>query len=191
MLLGRRRPLSFLRRLHGWLWPHIGWQRAGRYLMMRLRRLPGTPHSIAVGFATGAAVAVTPFFGGHLLLACGLAFIAGGNMLAAVLGTMLGNPWTYPLFFAADYRLGCFLLGLPAHELHHLTPLSLATVINEFRLLLWPMTVGCVPLAAAVWVTSYFLIVRATAVVQEQQRRRREQRPRIPIPPTPADPGQG
>ena len=63
MILGRRRPLSLLRRLHGWLWPHIGWHRAGRYLVMRLRRLPGTPHSIAVGFATGAAVVVLALTG--------------------------------------------------------------------------------------------------------------------------------
>ncbi len=184
MILGRRRPLSFFRRLHGWLWPHIGWHRAGRYLVMRLRRLPGTPHSIAVGFATGAAVAVTPFLGGHLLLACGLAFITRGNMLAAVLGTILGNPWTYSLFFAADYRLGCFLLGLPAQGLPHLTSLEPGTVVNEFRLLLWPMTVGCMPLAAAIWVASYFPLVRAIAAVQEQQRRRREQGPRTRISPT-------
>jgi uncharacterized protein (DUF2062 family) len=187
MLLGRRRPLSFLRRLHGWLWPHIGWHRAGRYLVMRLRRLPGTPHTIAVGFATGAAVAVTPFLGGHLLLACGLAFITRGNMLAAVLGTILGNPWTYPLFFAADYRLGCFLLGVPAHRLLHLAPLDPGTLFNEFRLLLWPMTVGCVPLAAAIWVAIYCLLVRAIAAVQEQRRRRRERRSRVPIPPTPTE----
>jgi len=154
---------------------------------MRLRRLPGTPHSIAVGFATGAAVAVTPFLGGHLLLACGLAGIARGSMLAAAFGTLLGNPWTYPLFFAADYRLGCFLLGLPAHRLLHLAPLDPGTVVNEFRLLLWPMTVGCVPLAAAIWVTSYFPLVRAIAAVQEQQRRRREQRPCTPISPTPTE----
>ena len=63
MILGRRDPLGFLKRLRGWLWPRAGWRRAGHYLVTRVKRMPGTPHSIAAGVATGVAVSLTPFVG--------------------------------------------------------------------------------------------------------------------------------
>src|SRR3954466_14909248 len=72
MILGRRDQPGLLRRLGGWLWPRAGWRRAGSYLLMRLRRLPGTPHAIAAGLATGVAGGLTPFLGLHLPLALAL-----------------------------------------------------------------------------------------------------------------------
>ena len=92
MILGRRDPLGLLKRLRGWLWPRTGWRRAGHYLVTRVKRMPGTPRGIAAGVATGVAVSLTPFVGLHLLLALGLAYLAGGNLLAAALGTLVGNP---------------------------------------------------------------------------------------------------
>ena len=41
---------------------------------------------------------------------------------------------------------------------------------------LWPMIVGCIPIAALVWIASYLPLVRAIAVVQERRRARREAR---------------
>ena len=121
MILGRRLPRSIAQRLRGWLWPHGGWWRAGHYLLARIRRMPGTPHAIAAGFAAGAAMSMTPFLGGHVLLALALAWATRGNLLAATLGTLLvGNPWALPLILAAAYRLGCFLLGQPPHGLSEL-----------------------------------------------------------------------
>ena len=113
MILGRRLPQSIGQRLRGWLWPQNGWRRAGRYLLWRIRRMPGTPHAVAAGFAAGAAMSMTPFLGGHLLLAFGLAYLTGGNLLAAALGTLVGNPWVLPLILAIAYRLGCLALGQP------------------------------------------------------------------------------
>ena len=34
------------------------------------------------------------------------------NMLACLFGTIVGNPWTLPIFFYLDYALGTFLLQL-------------------------------------------------------------------------------
>jgi len=125
MILGRRDPPGPLRRLRGWLWPRTGLRRAGRYLLARAGRMPGTPHAVAAGFAAGAAVSVTPFLGGHTLLTVALAWLTRGNVLAALLGgVVVGNPWTVPLFLAATYRLGCLVLGLPPEGLHHLARLG-------------------------------------------------------------------
>jgi uncharacterized protein (DUF2062 family) len=176
MILGRRTPLSFLQRMRGWLWPYIGWRRAGRYLLMRMQRMPGSPHSIAAGFAAGAAISFTPFIGFHFVLAFALSWLTRGNLLAAALGTAVGNPWTFPFIFAATYQLGCHFLGLPPHGLRRLVQLDLATLFDEFKLLLWPMAVGSIPFAAAAWAVTYFPVRRTVAAVQERRRHRRERR---------------
>ncbi len=161
MLLGRRNPESLAQRLRGWLWPRAGWRRAGRYLLLRLTRAPGTPHGVAAGLAAGVAVSLTPFFGLHLLLSLGLAYLTRGDLLAAALGTLVGNPWTLPLILTADYRLGCLILGWPPQGLHLLGELGPGTLLGEVGRLLWPMAVGSVPLAAAAWAVIYVLGVRA------------------------------
>jgi len=174
MILGRRDQPGLLRCLAGWLWPRAGWRRAGSYLLMRLKRLPGTPHAIAAGLATGVAVGLTPFLGLHLPLALALAWLTGGNLLAAGLGTLVSNPWTLPLIWASTYRLGCLLLGRAPHGLHLLADLRPKALLGEVGLLLWPMTVGAAPLAAAAWAATYLLTVRAVAAVREERRRRLE-----------------
>src|SRR4051794_41609998 len=92
MILGRRARPSLPRRLRGWLWPRAGWRRGGRYLLARVRRLPGTPHAVAAGLATGVAVSLPPFLRLHVLLALGLARLTGGNMLAAGAGPPPRKP---------------------------------------------------------------------------------------------------
>src|SRR4051812_45665335 len=174
MILGRRDRPGILQRLAGWLWPRAGWRRAGHYLLMRIKRLPGTPQAIAAGLATGVAVSLTPFLGLHVLLALGLARLTGANMLAAALGTLAGNPWTLPLIWTATYRLGCLLLGRAPHGLHLLADLRPRILLGEAGLLLWPMTVGAAPLAAAAWAATYLLAVRAVTAVREERRRRLE-----------------
>jgi uncharacterized protein len=176
MILGRRDRPGILQRLAGWLWPRAGWRRAGHYLLMRLKRLPGTPHAIATDLATGVAVGLTPFLGLHLPLALALAWLTGGNLLAAGLGTLVSNPWTVPLIWASTYRLGCLLLGRAPHGLHLLADLHPKALLGEVGLLLWPMTVGAAPLAAAAWAATYLLTVRAMAAVREERRRRLERR---------------
>ena len=189
MLLGRRDRPGLLRQLRGWLWPRAGWRRAGCYLLARLQRLPGSPHAIAAGLAAGVAVGLTPFLGLHLVLALGLAYLVGGNLLAAGLGTLVSNPWTLPLIWALTYRLGCLLLGRPPRALHLLADLRPEALLGEVGPLLWPMTVGAVPLAAAAWAATYLLAVRAVAAAREERRRRLERRAAISPVRSPLGPG--
>jgi uncharacterized protein len=176
MLLGRRNPERLAHRLRGWLWPRAGWRRAGRYLLLRLTHAPGTPHGVAAGLAAGAAVSLTPFLGLHLLLALGLAYLTRGDLLAAALGTLVGNPWILPLILATDYRLGCLILGLPPQGLHLPGELGPDTLLGEVGRLLCPMAVGSVPLAAAAWAVIYVSAVRAVVAGRERRLRRRGRR---------------
>jgi uncharacterized protein (DUF2062 family) len=128
----------FRRRIqHGWhrrirdlFWPRSGWRRSSTYVAHRIGRLPGTSYSIAAGFACGAAVSFTPLIGFHFVLAAMLALIVRGNLLASALGTVVGNPWTFPGIWLATYRLGSMVLGQPQEGL---TPerLTLMLIVEQ------------------------------------------------------------
>jgi uncharacterized protein (DUF2062 family) len=110
-LFARRRKLTVWRKAAGFLWPASGFARSTRYLARRLKRLPATPHAVAAGFASGAAVSCLPLIGVHFLLAFALAWVVRGNMIAAAFGTVVGNPLTFPLIFATAYRIGDMILS--------------------------------------------------------------------------------
>ena len=86
----------------------------GRYnkkILVRLKQLKGTPYSVAAGFACGVAISFTPFIGFHLLLAAITAWIIRGNIISSAIGTLIGNPWTFPFIWVAVLSTGNYLLG--------------------------------------------------------------------------------
>ena len=113
MLFRRREAESWLERVRIHLWPRRSFSRSGRYVVYRLRRLSESPHAVALGFAVGVFSATTPFLGTHMVMAALIAWIVGGSIVAAVLGTFLGNPLTYPLLWYSTYQIGNLMLGLP------------------------------------------------------------------------------
>src|SRR3546814_9642478 len=84
------------------------------YVWRRVWRLTGTPHVIALGVAAGVFMSCTPFLGFHIVAAMLIAWVLRGNLLAAVFGTMAGNPVTYPPVWLATYDLGNWLIGAQA-----------------------------------------------------------------------------
>ena len=102
----RRKPLSALNQMRAFIWPERGFRRLFSYLFQRIIRLPGSPASIAGGFAAGVAASFTPFLGLHFILAAALAMLFRGNVLASAIGTFFGNPWTFILIWLADYEVG-------------------------------------------------------------------------------------
>lgn len=115
MIFKRRDTPPFLDRARDFVYPRKGWRRALSYLGHRVRRIPDTPHRIALGFAAGAFVSFTPLFGLHVLAAVALAWAIRGNVLAALIGTLIGNPLTFPLIAPMALTLGRLLLGHRAH----------------------------------------------------------------------------
>lgn len=98
-----------------WLWemiyPRGGWARASHYVLHRLRRLPDSPERIARGFFAGVFISFTPLFGFHFVGAALIALAYRGNILAALLGTFVGNPLTTPIMATMSLETGYWLLG--------------------------------------------------------------------------------
>ncbi|MBL4790518.1 MAG: DUF2062 domain-containing protein [Kordiimonadaceae bacterium] len=160
MLFRRKHQLPLWRRVIGWLWPRTGLKRAWTYIFHRIGRLPGTTHSIAAGLASGAAVSFTPFLGLHFLLGFVLAWFTRGNMWAAAIGTVVGNPWTFPLIFALTSAIGAFLLGQDVSA--YVPPLSFVTLWEDpmaymasFIPIVFPLLIGGIPVAIFVWIVCY------------------------------------
>jgi uncharacterized protein len=87
------------------------WRRRRLKLLLDLMGRAQTPERVAAAVAVGVGVGLSPFIGFHFLMAFGLAFLFRLNKLDTVLGSLIGNPWTLPPFFAVGYRVGRALLG--------------------------------------------------------------------------------
>jgi uncharacterized protein (DUF2062 family) len=108
-----------------------------------------------------------------------IAWIVGGSIVAAVLGTFLGNPLTYPLLWYSTYQIGNLMLGGRAAK-HHI---DLSNGIFQSSLAkLWPilkpMSLGCIPVGLALAALSYVLVKPMVAAYRHRRLRELELRSR-------------
>ena len=81
-------------------------------MAQRVLRMPGSPYSLAAGFACGVAVSFTPLIGFHLVLAAVLAYLIRANVIASWAGTIFGNPWTFPFIFILLHKVGNYIIEM-------------------------------------------------------------------------------
>ena len=171
----RRVPLSLSDKVKVFLWPRKGFSRLYSYLMQRVLRMPGSAYSLASGFACGVAVSFTPLIGFHLLLAFALAYFVRGNMATALLGTMFGNPWTFPLIFVLLQAIGEGLI-------HHFGLSSLSTnpeagdVYGQFLSYFIPMALGGVLMFILSWLVSFSICYWGIASWREHRMKKRQKK---------------
>jgi holo-[acyl-carrier protein] synthase len=111
MLFKRRIKPGFRERMRTALWPRRSVGRSLRYFGKRVLRLRATPHAIAAGLAAGIFSSFIPILGVHIAVALAIAWIIGGNIAAAILGTTLGNPLFLPFIWGATLEAGRFILS--------------------------------------------------------------------------------
>lgn len=170
----RRRKRSWGERIVELVWPRMGWRRASTYYALRLKRLPGTPYSIACGFACGASVSVTPFIGFHFLLAALITWILRGNLIAAAIGTAIGNPWTFPFIWLWLYHFGNWILGEDGADLAG--EVTMGDIFHQPETVLLPMALAGVPTSLVVWFLFFMSIRRIIANYQQHRLQRRMRR---------------
>ena len=125
------------------------------YYKLKLARLPASPHAIAAGFACGSMVSFTPLLGLHFLLAIVFAYIIRGNYVAALLGTIVGNPITFPFIWGLIYKVGAFFTSTKQKELNH--EINFDMIMTQTYEIFLPMLLGGAILAIPVWLMSYLL----------------------------------
>jgi uncharacterized protein (DUF2062 family) len=146
-------------------------------VIYRLRRLSDTPHAVALGFAVGVFTAVTPFLGTHMVMAALLAWVVGGSVIAALLGTFVGNPLTYPVFWYSTYEVGSLMLGGGSGKQRiDLSGGIFQTSIDQLWPILKPMSLGSIPMGLALAALSYLLVKPMVEAYKHRRRRALELR---------------
>ncbi|MGF1660758.1 MAG: DUF2062 domain-containing protein [Rubrimonas sp.] len=172
MIFKRREKPGFLIRLRGLLAPRKGWRRGFSYVGRRVQRLPDTPHKIALGFACGAFASFTPLFTLHILVALAVAWALRANLFAAALGTIVGNPLTFPAIAALSLEIGGWMTGKPG-LVKHFSP---SVIFSDFRHflddLMLPYLLGGLAPGLAAAAASYILLRPAIAAYQAARRRK-------------------
>ena len=88
--------------------PVSAWQKAYE----RFLRIRGTPREIALGFALGLFVGMSPFLGFQIAIAVFLAAVFEWNKISAAVGVWISNPLTIPVIYPVTYLLGAKVLGI-------------------------------------------------------------------------------
>ena len=119
----------------------------------KIIRIKDFPESVSIGLAWGAAVSVTPILGLHLIICYLGTWIMRGNLIAATVGTIIGNPWTFPIFFYLDYKIGVFFYFDKMENYEF----KLSFLFENFEELFLPTLLGSIPVAISVWLITYYI----------------------------------
>lgn len=170
MIFKRREKPPFWDRAREMLYPRKGIWRGVTYIGKRMRRLPDSPHRIALGFACGAFASFTPFFGFHFVIAALLALVLRGNLLASAFGTAVGNPITFPFIATASLQLGWWIVGRPYHHVDW--NFSFSWLVDNIDLIFLPYLVGGIIPGLITALASYWLLGPIVAAYQERRRKK-------------------
>ncbi len=118
---------------------------------MKIYRIRDFPESVAIGLAWGASISFTPLLGFHLIICYLGTFSMRGNLIAATVGSVIGNPWTFPFFFYLAYKLGLLFFFDPLEYYEF----KISFLINNFNELFFPTLIGSLPIAITVWIITY------------------------------------
>ena len=124
-----------------------------KFLKIKIFRIKDFPESVAIGLAWGTSVSFTPLLGLHLIICYLGTWVMRGNLIAATVGTIVGNPWTFPFFFFLDYKIGLFFFDNFIRDYEF----NAKFFIENFEKLFYPTLIGSLPIAIIVWFITYYI----------------------------------
>ncbi|MGA7104402.1 MAG: DUF2062 domain-containing protein [Candidatus Deferrimicrobiaceae bacterium] len=149
-------------------------RRIFRYIYLRLIRVGGDPVHIALGFSLGVFLGVFPTFGIGIPLSLLLASVFRWNRVSAMLGSLVMNPITTPLFWTLSGTLGAAIFRVNASKV--ITSVQNGERLRSLTAGAGIYLVGNTIIALISAVIAYFLALR---VVTAYRKKRRERKRRI------------
>ena len=182
MPFGRKKKKRISSIIFNFIRVFFAFSRTKKYISLSIKRIKGTPQALSLGLATGIAVSFTPFIGLHALLAIFISWIIGGSMAAALIGTLFGNPWTFPFIWYFTFEVGQFisygflsydvefsfksikkeiyaLLGILKNIVVFANMLELEENAEKLKLIPF-MIIGSIPFVFLIWLLSYFSFLK-------------------------------
>jgi hypothetical protein len=138
----------------------------------RFVKIRGNPREIALGFALGLFIGMTPYMGLHMAISVFLAALFKWNKIAAGMGAWISNPVTAPVIYSATFYAGEKILNtenaccLP-------TALNLDVILQLVKSapeIFWILTVGGIVLGIPVAVLGYCLALATLLRYRERIR---------------------
>ncbi len=138
----------------------------------RFVKIRGNPKEIALGFALGLFVGMSPTLGIQMFIAVFLAAIFKWSKIAAAAGVWISNPLTAPVLYGITYYTGAKLLD---YKMRHPLPRELdmdaaLLMLKQAPEILWIMTVGGVILGLPLAVAGYYFALSAVMRYRERIR---------------------
>lgn len=156
----------------------------------RFLKIRGNPHEIALGFALGLFVGMTPFMGFQTPIAIFFAALFQWNKISSAVGVWISNPVTAPVIYGITYFVGAKITGLSISEnfncIREITVLGLLKSTPE---MLIAMVLGGIITGIPIAVTGYFFSfsavkkyqddIKVKLVEKKKERAERKQRKKI------------
>ena len=133
----------------------INLKRASLFYFLKLIRVKDSKDKLAIGFACGSMVSFSPFMGFHFLLAVIFAYILRGNIIASLIGTFVGNPFTFPFIWIFIYKIGNIFFK---NDQNFSLELTFQSLFNQGYDILIPMMIGSLIVSIPIWLISYFTV---------------------------------
>ena len=133
----------------------INLKRASLFYFLKLIRVKDSKDKLAIGFACGSMVSFSPFIGFHFLLAVIFAYILRGNIIASLIGTFVGNPFTFPFIWIFIYKVGNIFFK---NDQNFSLELTFQSLFNQGYDILIPMMIGSLIVSIPIWFISYFTV---------------------------------
>lgn len=139
-----------------------------RYKLSAIFSVKDSPQKIALSFAVGVFLGMSPFLGLHTILGIAAAWLFRLNKFVTIVGVYITNPWTIVPIYTFAIWFGAKLLGIkqiiPAINWNDI---SLPYLIATMKHLLLPFVVGTTLIGLLSALVSYLIIYQA--VVRSRQ----------------------
>jgi len=141
-------------------------------IWQKLLKIRANNYEIAAGVACGVAISFTPFVGFHLVLAVMSAWLIKANVAAAAIGTLFGNPWTFPFIWAGILYVGERISGVSQkygnidfeqlfkNMFATLKSLDIKGFESDVLPIFQPMLLGSIPFYLLSWIIAYIITER-------------------------------
>ncbi len=151
-----------------------------RTASQRFLSIRGQPRDIALGFAFGLFVGITPFLGLHTAMAVFFAAVFKWSKIAAAMGVWICNPVTAPIIYAVAYLIGSKLTGISivGEAMGEFSFDAFVKMLMQAPEILWALTIGGAILGLPIAVIGYYL---SFSVIQKYQAAKKKKSPSIHV----------
>jgi uncharacterized protein (DUF2062 family) len=139
----------------------------------RFVKIRGDPREIALGFALGIFIGMTPTLGFQIAIAAFLAALLRWSKIPAAMGVWISNPATAPFVYGTTYLVGAKVLKLFTRESlpMRFTLSEMPEMFSKAPKIFFALTIGGILLGLPLAVASYYL---SYAVIRKYQEKLKE-----------------